>query len=352
MTRYSLEPLTPAEVSRWDELTSPYDGRQLFHHKAWLDQLAVAHRAAIGLWAIRAGGRTVGYFCGGIVKKGPFRVLGSPLKGWYTNFMGPIVNSDFDQSAFLAAIDDLAAEERLAMVEIESPRLLDHGLCKFNYEPVDQPTYVIDIVPDRLDTMWKRLHRKARKAVRVAKEHGVMVEDTDDPAIIDELYDELAERLARKKTSLRFSKHLPQLTFRYLRPLNLIFALRVLDPQRRTIATGLFPHDDRTMYFAFTGSRMSAWNLFPNDLMHWAVIELAAAQGIRAYNMCGFGRFKSKFGGTLQVSRRWHKCYWQSARWARQGYATFFNTRMTLRGYWNNLAYRYAGTHDVEEDPD
>ena len=30
------------------------------------------------------------------------------MKGWASNFMGPVVNSDYDQDAFLRAIDELA----------------------------------------------------------------------------------------------------------------------------------------------------------------------------------------------------------------------------------------------------
>ena len=47
---------------------------------------------------------------------------------------------------------------------------------------------------------------------------------------------------------------------------------------------------------------------------------LGLQRGLRCYDMSGYGRFKSKFGGELVTLRRWHKAYWRSARWARKGY--------------------------------
>src|SRR5271169_4159516 len=121
--RYELEPLTREEQETWDVRIAGYESAQLFHRQAWLDYLSESQGVQIHHWAIREAGRTVGYFCAGIFNKGPFRILGSPLKSWGTNFMGPVVNADFDAEAFLLALDELAANEGIAMLEIENPIL-------------------------------------------------------------------------------------------------------------------------------------------------------------------------------------------------------------------------------------
>ena len=125
--RYALEPLTDEEQETWDARIAGYESAHLFHRQAWLDYLAESQGVQIRHWAIREAGRTVGYFCAGIFSKGPFRILGSPLKSWGTNFMGPVVNPDFSAEAFLLALDELAASERIAMLEIENP-ILDADL--------------------------------------------------------------------------------------------------------------------------------------------------------------------------------------------------------------------------------
>jgi hypothetical protein len=70
-------------------------------------------------------------------------------------------------------------------------------------------------------------------------------------------------------------------------------------------------------------SRISSWKLSPNDLLQWAAMEKGAAKGLRVYNMCGYGYFKSKFGGMLEEPKRWHKSYSVTARWARRAYALY-----------------------------
>ena len=109
--RYEFEPLSSEELASWDERIAGYESVQLFHRQAWLDYLVASRALRIHQWAIRESGRTIGYFCAGTLRKGPFRILGSPLKGWASNFMGPVVNSDCDQDAFLRAMDELCTRE-------------------------------------------------------------------------------------------------------------------------------------------------------------------------------------------------------------------------------------------------
>ena len=74
--------------------------------------------------------------------------------------------------------------------------------------------------------------------------------------------------------------------------------------------------------------------------MHWSVMEWALKRGLTAYNMCGPGKFKQKFGGELVPIRRWQKYYSPMARWGRAAYATFHDMRIKMRG---RLARRHPG---------
>jgi len=103
------------------------------------------------------------------------------------------------------------------------------------------------------------------------------------------------------------------------------------------IATALFPHDDRTMYFWSGASWAHAQEVCPNDYVHWRAMQLAADRGLTVYNMCGYGRFKRKFGGRLTVTRRWHKCYQPTARVARQLYERASRARASIAGHWQRF---------------
>ena len=344
--RYALMPLDAADVARWDELIAPYDSRGLFHRRVWLDYLAASRRIEVRFWAIREGTRTVGYFCGGILRRGPFRVLGSPLKSWGTNFMGPLLEPGVDQTALMRALGDLARREGLAMIELEHPDLSVPALAAAGYEPVTDYTYLVTLTPDT-DAMWRSLHSTCRNRIRHAERAGLTVEDTDDPAVVEQYFDQYVALMRRKGVASPFPRAYARKLFTVLRKADSIFALRVRDRDGNVLAVGLFPHDDCAMYFWGGSSVPDGHPLCPNDFLHWQAMTLGARRGLKIYNMSGYGRFKRKFGGELMTVRRWHRSYWPLARWARKGYQHWFQTSVRVRGQLRRAAYRLRGGDPV-----
>jgi hypothetical protein len=331
-TRYRLEPLTPSEMAQWDDLIAPYPGREPFHRKVWLDYLASTRKMETRLWAIREGRATAGYFCGGLLTKGPFRILGSPLKSWGTNFMGPVVRDDVEYGELLEALDVLARDERLAMTEIENTCLPEAALVAAHYEPVSGWTYVLPLAPEDPGRMWNALEPTCRNRIRKAMKAGLLVEDTDDPGIADQFYDQFLEVMGRQGLVPPYPREYVRTLVRYLRKADMLFALRVRDASSRVIATGLFLHDDRSLYFWGGASWHDARHLCPNDLVHWVAMSMAAERGVVRYDMSGYGQFKKKFGGRLVPLKRWHKSYYRVARWGRRAYEIYFQTSQRLRG--------------------
>src|SRR4051812_11474986 len=107
---YELKPLSSADANRWDALIADCQGRELFHSTPWLGYLDAAFGVNVRLWGIHEGSDVIGYFSAGLLRKGPFRILGSPLKSWGTNWMGPVVRPglDFEEPKFLRAVERLA----------------------------------------------------------------------------------------------------------------------------------------------------------------------------------------------------------------------------------------------------
>ncbi|PYN50956.1 MAG: hypothetical protein DME00_03690, partial [Candidatus Rokuibacteriota bacterium] len=196
--RYSLEPLSEDQSARWDDLIAPYEGAQLFHRSPWLDYLAASRGIEVRLWAIRDAETSIGYLCGGLVRKGPFLLLGSPLKGWGTNYMGPIMDSDADPLGVVRALDDLAKREDLAMTELEGRALSDSVMQASGFEAVRSWTYEVSLAPDDPHRMWNTLSSTARNRIRKALKNGLTVEDTDDPSIADEFYDQYSALVKHK----------------------------------------------------------------------------------------------------------------------------------------------------------
>jgi SAM-dependent methyltransferase len=233
--------------------------------------------------------------------------------------MGPLVSQEIDQVALLEAFDGLARSEGLAMVEIEHPFLDPTALLAAGFERVPDRTYVVTLDPDPL-VMWRGLEPTCRNRIRKAEASGLTVEDVGDPAVVDEYYDLYRDLMRRKGRRPPFTREVTRSLYAHLRPAGALLALRVMDPEKRTLAVGLFPHGAGTLYFWSGASREDGHHLCPNDLMHWTAMRLAAARRLGDYNMSGHGRFKRKFGGRLIETTRWHKAYWPSARCARRVY--------------------------------
>jgi hypothetical protein len=100
------------------------------------DYLVASPGIDVRLWAIGGAATTIGYICGGFVRKGPFLLLGSPLKGWGTNYMGPIIDRDADPLRLRRALDDLAQREGLAMTELEGRPLSNAVMQASGFEAV------------------------------------------------------------------------------------------------------------------------------------------------------------------------------------------------------------------------
>jgi SAM-dependent methyltransferase len=334
--RYEIEPLTMEERLSWDSLIAPYEERDLFHRREWLEYLAASRGVDVGLWRIRGADRTLGYFSGGILRKGPFRILGSPLKSWGTNVMGPLIGADVDRSLLLRAFDELAGRERLAMLEMESRLISETEFLRAGYEGVIGWTYLIDLTRRRrADAVWDSLDSTCRNRIRKAARSGLTVEDTDDEAVVGEYYDQLVDVMRRKGLAPPYPRDHARQLFDRLKKADLLFALRVRDRHGRVIATGMFPHDERTMYFWGGASWAESHELCPNDYAHWQAICLAIDRGLHTYNMSGHGRFKRKFGGKLTQIQRWHKFYWPGARVARNAYEIFVQGENRLRARWH-----------------
>ncbi len=333
--RYELVPLTEDEQRTWDARIADYESAHLFHRQVWLDYLAASQRVQIRHWVIRESGRTVGYFCAGIFSRGPFRILGSPLKSWGTNFMGPVVNPGFDTDAFLRGLDELAAAEGIATLEIENPILSVERMSAAGYDVATDSSYIVELMPYDEAAVWGRIDSKYRSKVSKARRSGLTVVESSDAGMTDEYYDQLVAVMTRKGLFPPYDRDRPRLMFEHLYPKNMLLALQILSTDGETIASGLFPHDERTIYYWGGASRMAGRQYSPNDLMVWSAMEWAVKHGLTACNLCGPGKFKQKFGGELVPTQRWQKYYSPMARWGRAAYARFHGVRTRIRGRLN-----------------
>ncbi|HVR70287.1 MAG TPA: GNAT family N-acetyltransferase [Vicinamibacteria bacterium] len=320
----------------WDRALAPWEAATFYHHSAWLRFLRDSTGGEVLRFRIDDGGVLRGWFSALQVRKGPFRILGSPLAGTLTEHMGPVAGPDLDVPAFLAALDRLCAAHRIHQLELGSPLLDPADLAAHGYAVASWPTLEIPLSPDP-DALWSALRGKGRNRIRRGQRNGLGVEHSADPAFVDLHHAQLREVYEPQGLAPPHSIEALRSLFRNLEPAGLLYALQVRHAESgEIVATGLFPHDGRRAYSVSTASWRRARRLYPNELLYWTAMKRAGEAGLQTFRIGDHyrapesgGRFKDKFNGHQATVHRFTRHRSALARWARPLYARW--TRVKQR---------------------
>lgn len=311
----------PGRPADWDAAIQSYATKTLFHESAWLDHVLDIHpEGRIDYYEITDGGRRVGLHCGLRITRMLIPIHGSPLGGTGTNFMGPLVDDDVDQRALVRGLERLFGPRHFLHLELSNPALRREVLTDAGFQVEEGVTHLCPLPAD-LDAAFATLRSEARNRVRKAEKEGVVVERADDPAVVEHFYEQFGEVYGKQGMVRPFGVERPRSLFARLNPAGRLLPLWARR-DGEVLAAGLFPHDDRCIYFWGAASWLRVQKLCPNEALHWGVIKFAVEQGIPLYNMCGgASQFKNKFGGEdvpyltfhksglpgLQRARRWYR---------------------------------------------
>lgn len=324
-----LELIETIKPETWDEEIAGFGSKFLFHQSAWLKFLEETQTGKAMRWRIMSNGKVEGYFAALFLKKGPLKILGSPLPGWTTNYMGPVVDEGFDLEKFLSALDKLCRQRGIHHVELCNPFLDPDLMRKSGFAVSEGITFLVPLFPNE-DEMWKNLKSECRNRIRKGMKNCLLVRDSDDPAFVDEYYRELKEVFAKQNLVPTYPIGRVKSLFGNLKP-DLLFALEV-KLEDEIIATGVFPHDDGCVYFFGGASWIRFHRYCPNELLHWTAMTLSGKLGIKQYNMCGGGSFKPKFGGQEVPVYRYVKSYSVFAKLGRELYKSVVHAKQRIQG--------------------
>lgn len=332
-----LEPVDGMTAESWNEAIAPFDTAMFYHHAAWLGFLEEAGRGKLVRYRIVDAGQTAGYFAAFLVRKGPFRILGSPLSASMSEYMGPIVNTGFDVERFLVAIDALCREHRVHHLETGSPLFTPRQMAAHRYETSQWMTFRIPLQRDE-EAMWNHLKSKGRNRIRKGIANGLVAEDSNDPAFVDEHYAQVTEIFRCQGLAPPFVIDDFRRLVANLRPFDLVFTIAVKRQDTgEVVASGIFPHDGRRVYSLSTASWLKSRGLYPNELLHWSVMKLAGQRGLTQYSIGdnyrtpdSGGKFKDKFNGDYEPVHRFMRNYSVLAKYSRQLYATLNRVRQRV----------------------
>jgi hypothetical protein len=288
----------PERPHDWDQQIKRFPNKSFGYESAWLDYLGSAYpRNKIEYFEIRNAARVVGYFCMARVKKLRFSIYRSPLAG-PGRHLGPLVEPHVDQSEFVRELVELCKSRRIAHLEISNDWLDECLMRSMGFRVLSNVVHVCPLDGGEA-AAWARMRGTCRTRLRKAENSGLVAETTEDPGIVDVFYSQFARVLERKQLPIPYSLTMARAMFRHLVPVDKLFAIRVTY-KGQVIATGLYPHDDRALYYLDAGYDDDYLHLSPNELLHWTAMKLAIARGIPIFKI-GIGspsRFTLKFGVT------------------------------------------------------
>jgi hypothetical protein len=292
---------TPVE---WAKILGGLPERTIFQTPEWLSFVAKAQQGEIVLAALQSDGRILGYFAGVIVTRMGFKILGSPLPGWTTSYMGLNLIGNVSRCVAVQALIRFAFDElgcihlemmdrNLAEEEVKKLGLKHSSLCGFE----------VDLTQTK-DQLLACMSSACRRCIRKAGKNGVTIHEADDKLFADDYYEQLQDVFKRQHLLPTYDVKRVRELIACMHGTGHLLLLRARNPQGRCIATGIFPAMNGRMYFWGGASWKDSQVYRPNEALHWYAIKYWKARGMRFYDMGGGGDYKRKFGG-YEISVPW-----------------------------------------------
>ncbi|HEX5202851.1 GNAT family N-acetyltransferase [Paractinoplanes rhizophilus] len=298
--------LRPAEPSAdlWRDREA-YPDRLLFHTPQWLRFVAEAQHAEPVLATVHDGATPVGHFTGLVTRRFGLRILGSPMAGWTTSYLGFNLRPAVSRRDALAALAPFAfGEMGCAHLEVRDRFAREPDLHGLGMRWASAPTAVIDLSP-REDQLFGAMAPACRRNIRKAARSGVTIEEAhDDPSFADDFYAQLRDVFAKQNLVPTYSIDRVRQLIRHLAPSGDILLLRARDPDGRCIATAVLPWYHRTMYFWGGASYRPDQHLRPNEALIWHALRWARDRGVTEFDFVGGNAYKQKYG-TTEVPVPW-----------------------------------------------
>ena len=299
--------------SDWDILVSSFQHRTVFHSFAWLTVLQATHGLKLLLVKARRNNRCVGLWPLLQMRKGPLKIIGSPLPGWSTPYLGPL----FDDSGSSRGVLSALLEHRLLRgsayfaCKVMDPDDRRIDLTDFGFsQTLRYDTYRLDLTKSE-DELWNGFRRECRNHVRKAQKMHVEIREETSPEFIEDYWAMTEETFAKSGVTPTHNRRFIEELWRIGQPRDIVRALSAFHDGQR-VSTIVLPHDDRAMYYWGGASYLKYRNLSASNLLQWEGIKLAKRLGKTTYDFIsttgGPGQFKQSFGPeAVNIATHWER---------------------------------------------
>ncbi len=290
----------------WSALDRFHD-RNVFQTRPWLNFVATSQSGEPVVAAVKQDGAVVGYFTGLKVKRFGIKILGSPFRGWTTVCMGFNLPRGFPRLEALKALSSFAFEKLgCHHLEVVDRYVEESGCARLGYSARTRQTYEVDLTPSE-DEMFMKVTGACRRCIRKAARSGVVIEEASgDPGFADEYHAQLHDVFNKQSLVPTYGVERVRQLIRFLHPTGNLLLLRAKDASGNSMATGIFPAFNDTMYYWGGASWRRHQILRPNEPLMWHAMMYWKARGMTRFDMLGAGRqrdsYKMRYGAVLVPS--------------------------------------------------
>ena len=290
-----LERLTP-NANDWADVDRRGD-RIVFQTREWVSFVAATQDAEPVFAAVKDGSATVGYFTGLVVRRFGIPILGSPLPGWTTQYMGFVLDEGVSDRAVAEALAAFAFDELGCMhVELRDPAISIDAVSGLGFEYTRKVSLEVDLAREE-DEIFAGMTSACRRCIRKAEKVGVIVEEAADDGFADDYFAQLEDVFAKQSLVPMYGVDRVRALIENLHPTGRLLLVRARAPSGECIATGIFPALNRTMYFWGGASWRDFQIMRPNEAVMWYAMRYWKARGVEACDLGGGADYKRKYGG-------------------------------------------------------
>lgn len=321
----------------WARTLQEFPDRTLYQSSPWLSFLEETQKGEIVIAALREGNALLGYFAGLMIRRFGLRILGSPLPGWTTSYMGFILKPEVSRADALEALKHFAFGD-LRCIHLElMDRSLSTDAVKDCYSFTSYKGYEVDLTLAEHD-LFRKMRHGCRSCISKAIRSGVVIQEADDEGFVDDYYSQLRDVFGRQHLVPTYEMGRVSALIRHLQPTGNVLLARAIAPDGHCIATGIFPAMYNRAYFWGAASWRAYQYMRPNELLCWHAFLYWKRRSVEFVDLGGAGDFKRKYGG-YEISIPWVR----TSRYpvlpaVRNSAALLVAARQRWQGAWHSIA--------------
>jgi CelD/BcsL family acetyltransferase involved in cellulose biosynthesis len=326
----------------WQEMAA-FQDRLVFQSREWLQFLMDSKEVRPVLAECLLEGTRVGWFTGLTFERYGMRILGSPLPGWTTPYMGFNLRDGVDRADALEALGRFAFDDlRCIHFEIVDRFLTAEDGRRAGCEVGRGPSFESDLTLSE-DALFASMHSSYRRCIRKSQKSPLSIEEvSEDDGFAEEYHRQLMEVFEKHHTTPSYGVERVRRLIARLSPAGGLLLLRARDGEGRSIATGIYPYGPHMGQFWGNASYKFGLHLRPNQALHWHAMRRLKALGVERFDWGGGGTYKLRFGATPidvpRLSRSRNRAVTQLREAAR-----FTVKRMQRARYWAGQVVRGRG---------